>query len=105
MLYLILRRFLGAVRVKQIRVDDDDCHIAGSMKPSVAYCYENSVSKFSFGPNNMYKWMDDGEESSFRSTYSHSVWSSGGFIEEFNMTMSATDALNKINELSVTNLW
>jgi hypothetical protein len=96
--------FVGAVRVKQVRVTNDDCRISASLQNVVKFCYsrEPNIDKTAFGPGNIYTWSDDPEEASFDSVYNRHTYPRGGFIQDFTLNLTLASASAKVTALEVT---
>ena len=93
-------RFVGGIRMKQIRVKDNECTIAKSMKKNIPFCISESIKedKTTYGPADIFKYSDDDEESTFQSNFDQQEYSKGGFIidiqlNDFNETMETISTL------------
>jgi hypothetical protein len=91
-------RFIGAIRLKQVRIKSDECHPAKGFKEYVDFCYSTAlhISKQTYGgpSNEAFVWSTDSQESSWNGDIDHIAFPPGGFIEDL-----ALDTLNTTSDV------
>ena len=97
-------RVLGKVRLKTIQVEENFCSTTISLNDGIPFCYTEAlhISTSPYGTTGQWIYVDDSQESSFKSQTTNREYPGGGFIVDldivdYNKTLATLQSLHTGN--------